>query len=237
MTDRAALLAAVLAAPEDDAPRLVYADWLDEHGEGERAELIRVQIAWVRTKQAGMIPGGAFPMVEAWLAREKDLILHRWQSWYPDCPVRVFIPPAPVLPASFVHPKPLGTVTRGFLSSVISSATDWLAHGDAILAQHPVTAVRLTAWPEHQWQMDNLPDDWTQRNGYFAEDALWHRWPSVKTWHLPPEPLIQFNAARLRRGATATVTAGEDFDGGEAVYIGDDGRARRLVWPATATPR
>jgi uncharacterized protein (TIGR02996 family) len=37
------LLADVLAAPGDDLPRLVYADWLDEHGESERAEFIRVQ--------------------------------------------------------------------------------------------------------------------------------------------------------------------------------------------------
>jgi uncharacterized protein (TIGR02996 family) len=39
-----ALLAAVLAAPDDDAPRLVYADWLDERGRPERAEFIRLQI-------------------------------------------------------------------------------------------------------------------------------------------------------------------------------------------------
>jgi uncharacterized protein (TIGR02996 family) len=31
MTDEAAFLAAIRAAPDDDAPRLVYADWLDEH--------------------------------------------------------------------------------------------------------------------------------------------------------------------------------------------------------------
>src|SRR5262249_48056502 len=30
---------------DDDAPRLVYADWLDEHDDPERAEFIRVQIA------------------------------------------------------------------------------------------------------------------------------------------------------------------------------------------------
>ncbi len=39
-----ALLAAVLAAPEDDAPRLVYADWLDENGRPERAQFIRLQV-------------------------------------------------------------------------------------------------------------------------------------------------------------------------------------------------
>ena len=43
MSDRDAFLAAIAAAPEDDAPRLVYADWLDENGDPERAELIRVQ--------------------------------------------------------------------------------------------------------------------------------------------------------------------------------------------------
>lgn len=38
------LLAAILAAPNDDLPRLIAADWLDENGEPERAEFIRYQI-------------------------------------------------------------------------------------------------------------------------------------------------------------------------------------------------
>lgn len=38
-----ALLAAVRASPADDLPRLVLADWLEEKGEAERAEFIRVQ--------------------------------------------------------------------------------------------------------------------------------------------------------------------------------------------------
>jgi uncharacterized protein (TIGR02996 family) len=40
------LLAEILAHPDDDAPRLVYADWLDDHGgdaEQARAEFIRAQ--------------------------------------------------------------------------------------------------------------------------------------------------------------------------------------------------
>src|SRR5438309_7067053 len=44
MSDRDALLAAIREAPRDDAPRLIYADWLDEHGEADLAEFIRVQI-------------------------------------------------------------------------------------------------------------------------------------------------------------------------------------------------
>jgi uncharacterized protein (TIGR02996 family) len=36
-------LRTILDAPEDDAPRLVYADWLEEHGQPERAEFIRIE--------------------------------------------------------------------------------------------------------------------------------------------------------------------------------------------------
>jgi uncharacterized protein (TIGR02996 family) len=42
-SDAAALWRAILAAPHDDAPRLVYADYLDETGRPERAEFIRLQ--------------------------------------------------------------------------------------------------------------------------------------------------------------------------------------------------
>jgi uncharacterized protein (TIGR02996 family) len=38
-----ALLHAVREEPDEDGPRLVYADWLDEHDQPERAEFIRLQ--------------------------------------------------------------------------------------------------------------------------------------------------------------------------------------------------
>jgi uncharacterized protein (TIGR02996 family) len=38
-----ALLAEILANPDDDLPRLVHADWLEEHGD-PRAELVRLQL-------------------------------------------------------------------------------------------------------------------------------------------------------------------------------------------------
>ena len=47
MSDGDALLRAVIEAPDEDAPRLVYADWLEEQGGEEnieRAEFIRLQI-------------------------------------------------------------------------------------------------------------------------------------------------------------------------------------------------
>jgi uncharacterized protein (TIGR02996 family) len=46
MTPRLALLSAILANPDDDLPRLVFADWLEEHGttdaDAARVEFIRL---------------------------------------------------------------------------------------------------------------------------------------------------------------------------------------------------
>jgi uncharacterized protein (TIGR02996 family) len=38
-----AFLQAILERPDDDTPRLVYADWLEEHGDADRGRFIRVQ--------------------------------------------------------------------------------------------------------------------------------------------------------------------------------------------------
>jgi len=43
MSDEDALIAAIIANPDEDTPRLVYADWLQENGRPERGEFIRLQ--------------------------------------------------------------------------------------------------------------------------------------------------------------------------------------------------
>jgi uncharacterized protein (TIGR02996 family) len=44
MPERSDLLAAILEAPDDDAPRLAYAEWLKQKGDA-RGELIVIQCA------------------------------------------------------------------------------------------------------------------------------------------------------------------------------------------------
>ncbi len=44
MNERDALLRAICESPDEDTPRLVFADWLDERGQPERAEFIRLQV-------------------------------------------------------------------------------------------------------------------------------------------------------------------------------------------------
>lgn len=45
MTDDEAFIRAIVDAPGDDAPRLIYADWLDERGD-PRGEYLRVTVDW-----------------------------------------------------------------------------------------------------------------------------------------------------------------------------------------------
>jgi uncharacterized protein (TIGR02996 family) len=44
VTHNEAFLQHICEHPDDDAPRLIYADWLDENGQPERAEFIRLQL-------------------------------------------------------------------------------------------------------------------------------------------------------------------------------------------------
>ena len=44
MNLRDAFLAEILAAPDDDAPRMVFADWLEDNGDPQRAEFVRAQV-------------------------------------------------------------------------------------------------------------------------------------------------------------------------------------------------
>jgi len=40
MNERESFMRAIATSPDDDAVRLVFADWLEENGEPERAEFI-----------------------------------------------------------------------------------------------------------------------------------------------------------------------------------------------------
>jgi len=47
-------LRAICTDPEDDTVRLVFADWLDENGDPERAEFIRLQVRRAQLKASGV---------------------------------------------------------------------------------------------------------------------------------------------------------------------------------------
>ena len=60
LTMRAALLRAVIDSPEDDCPRLVFADWLTEHDQPEWGDFIRRHCALTRCLIGDPNPFAAF---------------------------------------------------------------------------------------------------------------------------------------------------------------------------------
>ena len=103
MSDADGLLQDILANPDDDAPRLVYADWLEEHGEADRAEFIRAQIEAARLAQEKALRP-ALPVL--------------FMSGYPGAPTQA---PDPVLPPdATLLAKPF-TIDR-LLHAVVAAA-------------------------------------------------------------------------------------------------------------------
>jgi uncharacterized protein (TIGR02996 family) len=127
MRDDEAFLRAVIEQPDDDLPRLVYADWLDEHGEPERAEFIRVQCELARLPLDG-------PRAGKLRNREQALLGgNRWRQWAGS--LAAF--------ADEFHYR------RGFVEGLTLGAAAFLRHTAAILAAAPLSHVRLTdAWEE-----------------------------------------------------------------------------------------
>lgn len=68
ITDDEAFVRAIVAAPADEAPRLVYADWLDERGD-PRGAYLRAEVEFFR--QGG--PGLPKKSIHEWVARWKGV--------------------------------------------------------------------------------------------------------------------------------------------------------------------
>lgn len=127
MTDEAAQLKAVLDAPQDDAPRLAYAQWIESQGDAislARGELIRAQIDLVHMDPAVLSSGLAFGAQQ----RISDLIDRHGSSWGQAL-------------AGWVDAFQF---ERGFVGWIKLSAQSFLDHGDSILALAPVQHLDLT---------------------------------------------------------------------------------------------
>ncbi len=125
--DESALLAAVAADPADDLPRLVYADWLDDHSHAVRAEFVRLQCRiagladvpqWQRERS-----------VHLWMRQQELLDHHRAElvgdlADLPDNPVDV-------------------VWERGFLAEVTLSVDVFLDLADRLDARVPPPRVTV----------------------------------------------------------------------------------------------
>src|SRR5262249_38939872 len=120
----------IIARPDDDTPRLIYADWLEENGRTEaeraRAEFVRVQVEQER------LPADDDRRAELAARQDQQLARHR---------------------AEGVRPlEPVGLVTffrRGFPDGVALNSrlggSDWLDKLDGFLRRAPARQLVLCA--------------------------------------------------------------------------------------------
>lgn len=159
MTEQDAFLRSICEHPDDDAPRLIFADWLEERGQRDRAEFIRIQceLAKMKCDRKGHHypcrsrgPGGAsgpFHTCHTLQKRERKLLMAYWAKWYP--PIRVGVACRNLnrcrLPGFTIEFR------RGFIESITCPCQQWLDHGPAILAACPtIREVRMSDKQPHQ---------------------------------------------------------------------------------------
>lgn len=192
-----ALLAALLdpANDQDDGLRLACSDCLEENGQPERAEFVRVQVELARPSDCETCSGRRWYEITdlesedcfactATLRRREGELLSAVQDdtkaalcGQEDCWIDAW------------------NFRRGFVHAITLSAADWLTHADRLLACQPIREVALTSLPEVEWQavggtrcrLRGRPSWLTW--GYSHEPPvarlLAAEWPQVRKWHLP----------------------------------------------------
>jgi uncharacterized protein (TIGR02996 family) len=141
MSDLDAMLAGIVAEPSDDVRWLVLADWLREHDEGDRADLVEIHRELLRTATEP----GAHPEREPLHARMLDLLQSGVQPCLPQRTILLpggiemkfsFIPPGSFLMGSPDSEADRGsdeqlhkvTLTKGFFAGVYPvTQTQWVA--------------------------------------------------------------------------------------------------------------
>lgn len=131
-----AFLEQITANVDDDAMRIVFSDWLEEQGECERAEFIRVQV------QRASLPMWDAAQVGLRI-REQELLKQHGETWLKEMPE---IP---------------GVRWEGFRRGIVAVVSfvnfDALrASAHACRASAPIEAVRVP-WPRRRESADNVP--------------------------------------------------------------------------------
>jgi uncharacterized protein (TIGR02996 family) len=124
MTDHDALLAAIIAHPDEDTPRLVFADWLQEYDDPDRGEFIRLELELARM---GSASGEDEPQRQRLMNRRVELLNQHRLEW-----LRPFM----------AHTRE-PCFERGFVTSLCVSAQSFLHHADNWFAITPLRRVKI----------------------------------------------------------------------------------------------
>lgn len=136
----------VLADPDDDVPRLEFADWADQQGRPERAALIRAQIELShKLKCPGWCDHDPMKCRRTALEHEIDRLLQvaAKDVWcgHPQFELRTR--------GSYGQSTDhwAADVKRGFIETVQATGPAWVKHADHLVAHHPVRNAFLGGLP------------------------------------------------------------------------------------------
>jgi uncharacterized protein (TIGR02996 family) len=138
-SDEDALLAAIILHPHEDTPRLVYADWLQEHGDEERAEFIRAECEIARhceMHRPRIATAADTKRQQELFIRENVLVRGGIYGRVVD-PVKSHLKSMGIDPSQCVYNR------GGWLAVVACTASAWLTLGGELQGKYPITAVSL----------------------------------------------------------------------------------------------
>jgi uncharacterized protein (TIGR02996 family) len=124
MTDEQRFLETIRQNPDDDAPRLVYADWLEEHGDPDRAEFIRIDIELDRIHKKGGQGDQQGESNKHLYQRHRELREEHLEEW--------------LQPVAGLHEHDWD---RGFLSCIHVSPEPFLEVAEEVFRRHPAIDV------------------------------------------------------------------------------------------------
>ncbi|HEY7157809.1 MAG TPA: TIGR02996 domain-containing protein [Gemmataceae bacterium] len=139
MTHDEAFIQAIRETPNDDAPRLIYADWLEEHGQADRADFIRVQCRLAQTPDTSAER-------PALMERAEELLRRHWEEWVG--PLREIVGPwrdryGERWMGEEYHPGGLRRFPRGFVDVLALDAESFLRHEERLKRLAPLRELRL----------------------------------------------------------------------------------------------
>lgn len=152
--DDQAFIAAIIANPADDLPRLVYADWLDDRGD-PRGEFIRVQVELAglevvadQFRVIDILRDGYGPTLrrrDALRRRERELFHAASGGWIEAMPRCTYN----LVDTMSTSPRgdPWFVVRRGFPEHLAASWEQFARYADELRAATPLRKVRLTTRP------------------------------------------------------------------------------------------
>ncbi len=247
MSDEDALLAAIAEHPDEDTPRLAYADWLDEHDRPILAEFIRVQIEISHKETLPRVLQNRY--VDLWKRNQELLDNHRDE----------------LLGSLAALPKDTKIeFRRGFVSEVTSEGVH--ARHDLwprLIATRPLPRLTITRYPSwvreflgfsipfvlETWQhhrdivsaIRTIPDDEEEdeETNFFDDrragrvDLHPWKWPRLEQLDISGCRLGNANAAALLRTESFPVLTDIDLSGNELTDFGvtfllDSGLPRQL---------